>query len=90
MVHTFYKDPQRYDPNGMLAFLYDADRVLGLRLKNVTSIKIPPMILDLANEREVRRKAKDWEKADEIREKIVTAGYALEDTPEGPRVKKAS
>ena len=90
MIHDFYKNPQRYDPKDMLAFLYDVDRVLGLGLRDVTSARIPPMILDLAQEREIWRKAKDWKKADEIRDKIAAAGYALEDTPEGPRVKKIS
>ena len=88
LIHSYHKTPDRYDPKDILAFLYDIDRVLGLGLKRVTSVKIPPMILDLANEREVWRKAKDWKKADEIRDKITAAGYALEDTPEGARVKK--
>ena len=88
MIHSYHKIPERYRAKDILTFLYDVDRVLGLGLKEVRVVKIPPMILDLAHEREVWRKAKDWKKADEIRDKIIAAGYSLEDTPEGPRVKK--
>ena len=31
---------------------------------------------------------KKWQKADEIRKKIKDLGYWVEDTPEGPKIKK--
>jgi cysteinyl-tRNA synthetase len=44
---------------------------------------------ELLKEREQARKKKDWARADEIREKMSSAGWAIEDTPKGPRLKKA-
>lgn len=88
MIHSYHKSPERYDAKELLAFLYDADCILGLQLTDVSVEAISPMILDLAREREMRRKAKDWKKADEIRDKIKEAGYTVDDSPEGPRVKK--
>lgn len=88
VIHSYYKTPERYDPKQLLALLYDFDRILGLKLNEVVVDSIPPMILDLVSEREIWRKAKDWKKADEIRGKIQEAGYAVEDSSEGPNVKK--
>jgi len=45
-------------------------------------------IKDLLELREKARKEKDWNKADELRQKITDLGFELEDTPQGPRVKK--
>jgi len=50
--------------------------------------RLPEEITKLIREREDARKRKDWTKADAIREQIRKLGYALEDTPEGPRWRK--
>lgn len=42
----------------------------------------------LAEQREKYRKQKNWQKADEIRKKIARMGYQLEDTKEGPEIKR--
>ncbi|MCE5207820.1 MAG: cysteine--tRNA ligase [Chloroflexi bacterium] len=65
------------------------DRVLGLRLGEwqPARINIPPEILTLAFQREQARKEKRWADADSLRSQIASAGYVVEDTPEGPRVK---
>ncbi|MFT5090376.1 MAG: cysteinyl-tRNA synthetase, partial [Planctomycetota bacterium] len=34
------------------------------------------------------RSDKDWAKADELRDKIVAAGYEIEDTPDGPKLSR--
>lgn len=86
MIHAYRKAPEQYDQKELLQVLYDFDRVLGLGLKSAQSMEIPPMIFDLVQEREIWRRAKDWKKADEVREKIMQAGFEIEDTPEGPRV----
>ncbi|MDP3778572.1 MAG: cysteine--tRNA ligase [bacterium] len=88
MIRNYHKAPEKYESKELLKTLYNFDRVLGLGLAEVESVRIPPMILELAQEREIWRKTKDWKKADEIREKIKEQGYAVEDMPEGPRVKK--
>lgn len=70
--------------------LIQFDKVLGLSLDNPPEIKIevPDEIWELLEERERARKEKNWEKADKIREEIKDKGYILEDTPQGPRVRK--
>lgn len=69
----------------------DFDRVLGLRLverAKPLTVEIPDDILALVEEREKARKMKDFETADRIRSELVNAGYIVEDTPQGPRVKQ--
>ena len=43
--------------------------------------------MEMANQREDYRKQKEWQKADEIRQKIESLGYFVEDTAEGPKIK---
>ncbi|MDD5433050.1 MAG: cysteine--tRNA ligase [Candidatus Pacebacteria bacterium] len=50
--------------------------------------EIPKEILELAEQREKYRQAKDWQKADEIRQKIENLGYLVEDTSTGPKIIK--
>jgi cysteinyl-tRNA synthetase len=49
---------------------------------------VPQEVLQLAEERRIARRKKDYARGDEIRDKIAALGYAVEDTPSGPRVKK--
>ncbi|QIN83673.1 cysteine--tRNA ligase [Rubrobacter tropicus] len=41
-------------------------------------------VLGLAANRELARRAKDWATADRLREELAEAGWAVEDTPDGP------
>jgi cysteinyl-tRNA synthetase len=50
---------------------------------------VTPEILALAEERQAARKAKDFARADEIRDQLAAEGWVVEDTPKGPRVKRA-
>jgi len=50
--------------------------------------KIPKDIIKLAEERKKNRKNKNWKGADEIRSKIKTLGYNIEDTDSGYKVRK--
>jgi cysteinyl-tRNA synthetase len=74
--------------------VYDAivgfDRVLGLRLAERAkpiSVEIPQEIAARVDEREKARRMKDFATADRIRDELAEAGYVIEDTPQGPRVK---
>lgn len=49
----------------------------------------PQEILDLMTERVEARKQKDFGRADEIRDELLDSGWTIEDTPEGPRAKRA-
>jgi cysteinyl-tRNA synthetase len=50
--------------------------------------EIPGEILAMLEERQNARKDKDFQRADELRDAIIAAGYTIEDTPQGARVKK--
>ncbi|KKH48168.1 cysteine--tRNA ligase [Methanosarcina sp. 1.H.A.2.2] len=51
--------------------------------------EIPEEVVRLVEEREAARKKKEWEASDALREKIKALGYVVQDTKEGPNVKKA-
>lgn len=68
-------------------FMKDLDKVLGFIV--VKEEEISEDIQKLVDERETARKAKDFKKADEIREKLKDMGIVLEDTPQGVRWKRA-
>lgn len=63
--------------------------VLGLLYHRETD-SVPQEILDLADEREAARQAKDYQRADEIRDALHAKGYQVEDTSDGPKVNKLS
>ena len=47
---------------------------------------IPDEILELAETREKHREAKEFQKADMIRDQIKAAGYIIDDTAYGPLI----
>lgn len=64
------------------------------RLDSVTGLfgadndEAPQEILDKVNERQQARRSKDFARADTIRDELAAAGWVIEDTPDGPRVKR--
>lgn len=68
--------------------LLDFDKVFGVKLAEVREIKIPEEIKRLIKAREEYRKKGNWKAADQIRQKIKTLGYWVEDTKEGPKIQK--
>jgi cysteinyl-tRNA synthetase len=65
------------------------------RLDSVTGLfggqaagETPQDILDLVLARQEARRAKDFARADALRDQLAAAGWILEDTPDGPRVKR--
>jgi cysteinyl-tRNA synthetase len=71
--------------------LMNFDEVLGLNLASVDTqeIRIPGAVRSLAISREKFRKEGKFKEADEARQKIAQLGFILEDTPNGPRLKKS-
>ena len=75
----------------------DFDQVLGLDLLKGQSLRpqglsltdkdLPVEIRGLAAEREAARKDRDWKTADELRKKIESLGWMIEDSPTGPKFK---
>jgi cysteinyl-tRNA synthetase len=66
------------------------DSVFGLDLYHFQrhEISVPLDIETLVDERESARKNKDWKLADKLREKIHKKGFEVEDSVNGPKVKK--
>jgi cysteinyl-tRNA synthetase len=62
------------------------DSVLGIGAKLETGI--PAEILALAESRAAAKKAKDFKRADAIRDELKAKGWAIEDTPKGPKLKR--
>ena len=67
------------------------DKVLGVIGEEEKEEGLPKEIMELIRKREEARKRKEWETADQIREKLREMGIIIEDTPTGTkwrRVKK--
>tara|TARA_B100002051_G_scaffold205611_1_gene196439 strand:+ start:218 stop:1618 length:1401 start_codon:yes stop_codon:yes gene_type:complete len=67
--------------------LESIDRVLGI-LESENNIKHGDKIVDLLEKRAEARQNKDWNLADKIREEIDALGYVVEDTDQGPIIKR--
>ena len=61
--------------------------VLGLLPREKTD-EFPAEVLALLDERQAARKAKDYARADQIREQLKGLGYAIEDSRQGAKLKK--
>ncbi len=97
---TALYDVLKADTNGRtkLALLEEFDSVLSLNLLKAAEkvrasaspaeSELPPEVRALVEERAAARKAKDFQKADELREKIAALGYQVEETRQGTRVTK--
>lgn len=69
--------------------LIEIDKVFGLNLKKVKPVAVPEEIEEKAEQREQLRKRGKWEKADKIRKEIKKKGFEIEDTKEGPKIRRA-
>jgi len=72
----------------ILKFFKKIDRVLGFIFWPTPVEKTPQEIIDLAEEREKQRKENNWQEADQIRNKIKNLGWQIEDTKNGPKLKR--
>lgn len=62
--------------------------VLGIMYNRSKEEKIPEEVLELAEQRKIARKNKDFALADEIRDKISALGYLIKETRQGTEIKK--
>ena len=67
--------------------LQSIDQVLGV-LNSKNNTKDESQIANLLEKRAAARESKDWGLADQIREEIDALGYAVEDTDQGPIIKR--
>lgn len=79
-----------------LALIEDFDRVLSLGIiaaaqklaAENSGEDVPGEILALVEERKAARRAKDFAKADELRDRISELGYIVEETRQGTKIRK--
>ena len=69
-----------------LAFWHQVDRVLGLGEK--PDDEVPSEVLQIAKERLEAKRAKDFVRADTLRKQLGDLGWAVEDTPSGPKFRR--
>ena len=71
---------------GKINTIKKIDSVLGLNLLKSAKTKIPENIKKFIKDRELARNNKDWDLADNLRDKIEKAGYKLDDTKDGTKI----
>jgi cysteinyl-tRNA synthetase len=91
IVWELIKNPDVSDADKKATIL-DFDRVLGLKLDEITSkdevLEVPEHVQKLLKEREIAREKQDWHTSDLIRNEIQALGYELKDTDDGQKVRK--
>ena len=70
------------------SLLLEFDKALGFNLQHLKKEKIPSAIVELAEQRELARRKKNWKLADQLREEIKNQGYLVEDNSDGFVLKK--
>ena len=87
-VNTFVTEPRSKEALERAAKLFDdMTNVLGI-LQHSKSEEFPKEAVALLNERAEARKAKNWARADQIREELKAMGFAVEDSKEGAKLKR--
>jgi len=62
------------------------DTVLGFGMPQAQ--EAPADVVALADQRQAARKAKDFKRADQLRDELKAKGWVIEDTPKGPKLKR--
>lgn len=68
--------------------LQKMNQLFGFLPLEAVSVEIPAELQEALQKREEARVAKKWKEADYFRDLITQRGYLIEDTPNGPRLKK--
>lgn len=78
-------DVIRYEKQSpeLAKLLLKFDSVLGLQIDKEEKMELPEEIQKLVEERKEARANKDWNKSDELRDKLVSLGYTVKDTKDG-------
>lgn len=73
-----------------LGLIYKMDGILGLGAEGWREeiVEVPAEIAELLAQRQAARKSKNFAEADRLRDEIVSRGYIIEDSPQGPKAKK--
>jgi cysteinyl-tRNA synthetase len=73
---------------GKMQAIKKMEEVFGLNLLKKENVEMPDEVKNLFDEREKAREEKNWKKSDEIRDKIKSYGFIVEDTSEGQKVRR--
>lgn len=76
------------DAQNILNLLRQYNRILGVLSFEEEEVEVPAYLQKALEKRIEARQAKNWAEADLLRDMIVQAGYIIEDTPTGMRLKK--
>lgn len=76
------------DLKNILSFWNKINTIFSLEIKTLRDEDISPEIIQLAQEREAARKNKDFQEADNLRDKLREKGFEIEDTNEGFKLNK--
>ena len=74
--------------NTKLYLIEEFDKVLSLDLLKNDEMEIPEEIIKLVEERNLAKKEKEFDKADQIRNLVEEKGYLIKDTREGTKIEK--
>jgi cysteinyl-tRNA synthetase len=72
-----------------LALLDRLDAVTGIFRPGAEDDEAPADIMDKVMARQQARRDRNFAESDRLRDEVLAAGWVIEDTPKGPRVKKA-
>ena len=84
---VFHEINEKKAIEAVMALYTELMDVLGLMPREKAE-EFPAEVLTLLDERQAARKAKNYARADEIREQLKTLGYAIEDSRQGAKLKK--
>ena len=87
LMFDLVRDPN-ISPGDKRATMLDFDKIFGLGFAELKEDIIPEEIEKLAIERKSARTHKNWQKSDEIREKIKLLGYEIKDIDDGYQIYK--
>ncbi|HOQ88922.1 MAG TPA: cysteine--tRNA ligase [Candidatus Hydrogenedentes bacterium] len=96
-VFNFIRDMNRLLDDGKIgsdgatraqALLDDLHRATGL-FPPLASEEVPAEVMEQVHLRQEARRRRDFAEADRIRDALLSAGWLIEDTPKGPRVRRA-
>jgi len=87
LLWDLVKDDKISDPDKKATIL-DFDKIFGLGFEKLKEEKIPQNIKKLGEEREQARKNKDFKKSDELREKLFSLGYKIDDAENGYKINR--
>ncbi len=76
------------DAEKIIDFMKEIDSVFNVIDFEKEKVDAPEEVVKLLEEREEARKAKDFAKSDELRDLIAGKGFLINDTPQGPKLRK--